>query len=133
MPSIKILPQDYFLPGEASKMIKFLGTSHTEQLPDAWTKFLQQHRKKPQKEEVVLTRHQKLFGTYRDTSSEWMKWRNEVSSDVLSLESVEKECRSAMTYLGYVPLKTIQNVRNLSKPFVEDIDCDFFNCWSFLF
>ena len=74
------------------------------------------------------------FSLYRKTSTEWFQWRKEMDTNTaLKIPAIEKECGVAMKHLGYLPLRTIDNVENLSLPFLGEMDCDFLNCWSFQF
>ena len=77
---------------------------------------------------------QSPYSLYKQTSAEWFHWREEMEiNSTLNIPAIEKECGVAMKYLGYLPLRTVENVKDLSLPFLGKMDCDFLNCWSFRF
>lgn len=115
--------------GEAGQLWRFLQTNHSAEMPTSWKIFLSDHLKSP----VNATKKNNPYSTYRDSATEWYKWRLEIQNSTLRLLDVEKECREAMDKMGYIPLKKLTNLRDLSIPFLKNYSCDFWNCWSYKF
>ena len=108
---------------EAEKLWKFLNTDHDGEIPDSWKQYIEFHNRTPRKETA--------FTINRDSSTEWYKWRTEFNPKNLSLPMIERECKTVMSYAGYIPLRNMENLRNLDVDFLTDVDCDYLNCWSF--
>jgi len=105
-------------------MWKFLQTDHDAVIPNTWRRFLTQHQ-------VTANKRKGPYSLFKDTSKEWYQWRSELATVSLDISVAEKECSSAMKMLGYLPMTTTENVKNLSKPVLGEMDCNFMNCWSY--
>ncbi|KAF2362259.1 Sulfotransferase domain [Trinorchestia longiramus] len=119
---------------QASQLWKFLRTDSNASLPNSWIKFLTSHDENLTTVDSSKKKSRTgAYTTYRNSSSQWYKWREEKNITTGSLVDVESLCSNAMDRLGYVPLKTIENVKNLSLPFIREYNCDFWNCWTHRF
>lgn len=75
---------------------------------------------------------QNPFSTVRNSALEWEEWRSDKSLEAyLNLPDIERECRESLDRLGYLPMGTLDNVRNLTKDIIADIDCEYLNCHTF--
>ena len=83
-----------------------------------------------------LERHQHRHGvssrsvikTFRETATQWVQWRSKSSKKKLHLEMIERKCSTSMEINGYRPLKYFSNVRNLSLPSIDNLNCTFTGC-----
>ncbi|XP_018018698.1 uncharacterized protein LOC108675220 [Hyalella azteca] len=116
---------------EALQLWKFIRTEHNATMPEEWQDFLTSHDQTKTAVEGQIKRFQ--YSTYRNSSTQWYKWREEKNITLESLLNVEEVCSTAMDRLGYIPLMNVENVKNLSLPFIRNYSCDFWNCWTHRF
>lgn len=118
----------YFFPGKATEMYRFLQGETELSLPHRTLDFIWRHDTAKN-----VQARESGFNTFRDSKIEWNSWRTEDNLErLLDLELVENQCSGAMEKLGYVPMKTYENLRNLTKDTVTKLNCSYWNCESFL-
>lgn len=119
---------NYFA-GQATLLWRFVKGKKAASLPATWTSFLTKHTISNKRRAPKFS---DPYSTYRDTNMEWYLWRTRLQiQDSQAINNIQKLCDVSMEKLGYVPLQTIADMKNVSISFVKNINCMFWNCWAF--
>ncbi|XP_047739896.1 carbohydrate sulfotransferase 4-like [Hyalella azteca] len=101
---------------QLQKLWNFIRSGVSEPLPEPVSSYIESHNSNIQKQS---------YSTYRIKELQWSSWRNDRFS-VTVLKEVEAACSASMRMLGYLKLTEERNVRNLSIPSVERLNCSYF-------
>ena len=97
----------FLFTARSTDLWRFIVNNSTASIPQEWKTYLTTHNGIP-----LLKKNQKSPSPYnliREGDIQWRKWRENFDDQNL-LEEIEMKCESNMKSLGYLPIRTINNM-----------------------